>query len=146
MTEEIQVPEGIADTIIGKITDLATWPFKEAITRYVKGNVSDWLKDATLNILDNAENKVVELIDNAAISYAGFRTTLEKDWDSYVDVLLYRLGFISVPQGEGPAMVEFNGIPLEASEQETESVFVTILIQLVVPVLLEVIGNWFAKK
>jgi ABC-type amino acid transport system, permease component len=142
------IPEGIVDSIFEKIKSLASWPFKSAVVYYVKNDVSAWLKEATLKILDGAESKVLGYLDTAYMSYADFRKTIELDWDSYVDAILYQLGFVSVPQGEngGPALVQFSGIPLESTEQETESVFVTVLIQIVLPILIDVIGNWFSKK
>lgn len=143
---ETIAPEWILDSIKTTIKNLSTWPFKEAIFSYLKKDVSAWLKEATLKILDSTEEKVVELIGKSGMKYIEFRESLETDWDSYVDAVLYRIGFTSVPQGDGYATVEFTSIPLEDGEQKAESVVITVLVQFVVPILIELIGSFFAKK
>lgn len=143
---ETIVPEGIFDSITNAIKNMATWPFKEAIVSYLKKDVSEWLKEATFKILDSSEEKVIELLEKTGTKYLEFRESLENDWDYYVDSLLYRTGFTNIPQGNGDATVEFTGIPLEAGEQKAGSIVVTVLLQFVLPVLIKLIGSFFAKK
>ena len=139
-------PEGVWGSITNTIRNLATWPFKGAIVSYLKKDVSAWVKEATFKILDETEKDVVELIEKVGVKYAEFRESLEADWDSYVDAILYRLGFTNVPQGDGYATVEFTGIPLEAEEQKAESVVITVLVQLVLPILTKLVADWFKKS
>ena len=143
------VPEGILDGLIDRVKNLVTWPFKEIAVSYLKSQISPWLKESTLLILDQSKDAVVEILAKGSLKYSEFRESLEANWDQYVDQLLYRLGFVSIPMGDdGLELVAFQGFPLEsqaAANEDTESVWTIVLIQIVVPVLAQLIAKYFVK-
>ncbi len=139
------------DTIKGTIKGFVSWPFNGLITTLLRDNVSKFLKESTIFILDKYEPKVVEYITGKYQDYKEFRKDLEEKWEEYADRILEKLGFVPVYQGDGPAMVQFVGFPVESDSEDQNNpenlpIILFVVFQIAIPIIRDLISDWWNRQ